>query len=109
MDPKELENELLKSLNESFETQDPLADSSQSEHVPDEYPHWLRLGQLILRMQDGDLEKRYIHRLEKWLMADPEALNYYVQFSWLCAAMYLLYNPHKTCLSDNVVCGKTAQ
>ncbi|MBN2513514.1 MAG: hypothetical protein JXB18_11300 [Sedimentisphaerales bacterium] len=100
MDPKELENELLKSLDESFDVQEPSADSLASDQIPNEFPQWLRLGQLILRMQDGELEKRYLHRLEKWLMADPEAFDYYVQFTWLCTSLYMLYNPRKTWLEQ---------
>jgi len=102
VDPRELENELLKSLDESFEAQDPGADSLSSDQDADENPHWIRLGQLILRMHDGDLEKRYIHRLERWLMADPDALDYYVQFAWLCSCLYMLYNPRKTWQPDTV-------
>jgi len=93
VDPNELEKEFLKSLDESFKGGDPGQDLLSSDQHAVENPHWIRLGQLILRMHDGDLETRYIHRLERWLMADPEALDYYVQFTWLCTSLSLLYNP----------------
>lgn len=57
------------------------------EYVPDKHS---RLGQMILRLQDGDLEQRYVHRLEKWLLADQEALKYYVEFSHLCADLHFM-------------------
>ncbi len=105
MNPKDLENEFLKSFGQPAEQQDASTDSSLDEQT---FGQWLRLGQLILRMQDGDLEQRYIHRLEQWLMADPQALNYYIQFTWICTGLHLLYNPRKSWLSENVACEKTS-
>lgn len=66
---------------------EPLDDEFEQDRVSDKY---LRLGQLILRMQDGDLERRYVLRLEKWLMSDQDAMNYYVEFSEICAGLRMM-------------------
>jgi hypothetical protein len=39
-----------------------------------------RLDVMLLKLQDGDLEERYQHRLEKWLACDQSALRHYVDF-----------------------------
>ncbi len=54
-----------------------------------------RLGQMILRLLDGDLEERYARRLFKWLEADRTCLNYYVEFIHLCIMLKMLYNQDK--------------
>lgn len=52
-----------------------------------------RLGVMILKMQDDRLEKRYVMRLEKWLLSDPEALDFYVDFAQLTAILQLHFHP----------------
>ena len=52
-----------------------------------------RLGTQILRLQDGTLEKRYALRLQQWLLSDPEALQYYVDFATLTALLHLHFQP----------------
>jgi hypothetical protein len=54
-----------------------------------------RLGVMLLKLQDGDLEERYQHRMEKWLACDPNALRYYVDFQQLSALLYLHFNPNR--------------
>lgn len=54
-----------------------------------------RLGVLILKMQDGDLEQRYIRRFEKWLRCDEQALCYYIDFQSISAMLYSHYNKSK--------------
>ncbi len=39
-----------------------------------------RQGAMILQMQDGVLEQRYVHRFEQWLLCDEQALRYYIDF-----------------------------
>ncbi len=51
-----------------------------------------RLGTMILQMQDGVLERRYVHRFEQWLLCDRRALRYYIDFQQLSAALYCHYN-----------------
>lgn len=67
-------------------------ETNQSANDPEEIKR-IRLGQLILRLQDDDLEPKFVRRLEQWLLADRFALNYYVEFSWLCAELHCLFNP----------------
>ena len=56
-----------------------------------------RLGEMILKMQDGHLEQRYISRLGKWLSCDELALRYYVEFNQLSAMLRIFYgNKQKT-------------
>ena len=52
----------------------------------------LRLGEMILKLQDDELEERYFLRMEKWLMCDEKALRHYVEFMQVCAGLYLTYN-----------------
>ena len=52
----------------------------------------LRLGEMILKLQDGELEERYFLRMQKWLMCDEKALQYYVEFMQVCAGLYLTFN-----------------
>lgn len=55
--------------------------------------HKERLGVMILKMQDEVLEPRYVRRLEKWLLSDPKALEYYIDFALLSANLYLHFHP----------------
>lgn len=52
-----------------------------------------RLGIFLLKLLDGVLERRYLLRLEKWLIADPDAQRYYVDFMSLTAMLHLHYHP----------------
>lgn len=52
-----------------------------------------RLGILILKMQDNLLPPRFIRRLEKWLMADRDSLDYYVDFMQLTAMLHFYHKP----------------
>jgi hypothetical protein len=54
-----------------------------------------RLGIMLLKMQDGALEQRYVLRLEKWLMCDKKALRYYVDFQSLTAMLSMHFNPDR--------------
>jgi len=51
-----------------------------------------RLGEMILKMQDGVLEHKYVSRLGKWLSCDERALKYYVEFNQLSAMLRSLYS-----------------
>ena len=53
-----------------------------------------RLGIMLLKLQDGDLETRYIRRLEKWLLTDPIALQFYVDFMNLSALLSFHFQPN---------------
>lgn len=50
-----------------------------------------RLGEMILKMQDGVLEQKYMSRLGKWLSCDEKALRYYVEFNQLSALLRSFY------------------
>jgi hypothetical protein len=52
----------------------------------------LRLGEMILKLQDGELEERYFLRMQKWLMCDEKALRYYLEFMGVCAGLYHNFN-----------------
>lgn len=52
-----------------------------------------RLGILLLKLQDGQLEGKFVHRLEKWLRADPEALEYYLEFMMLSTLLRFHFHP----------------
>lgn len=54
-----------------------------------------RLGMMLLQLQDGELEERYFLRMEKWLLCDPTALRYYVDFQSLTALLHMHFNPQK--------------
>lgn len=54
-----------------------------------------RLGVMLLQMQDGELERRYVLRMEKWLSSDPKALRYYVDFQSLTAMLHIHFNPDR--------------
>lgn len=58
-----------------------------------------RLGILILKMLDGVLERRYMLRLEKWLLVDADARRYYVEFMHLEALLHMHYHPERFKLS----------
>ncbi|MHC4928643.1 MAG: hypothetical protein ACYSOQ_09485 [Planctomycetota bacterium] len=52
-----------------------------------------RLGVLVLKAQDGVLEDRYLKRMEKWLLCDEVAMQYYVDFQSLTAMLSNHFNP----------------
>ena len=54
-----------------------------------------RLGTLLLKMQDGVLEKRSILRMGKWLSCDACALQSYIDFQSLTALLYEHFNKHR--------------
>ena len=74
----------------------PSDSSNDTESVSDKYS---RLGQLILRLQDGDLERRYVLRFEKWLLTDQDALEYYVDFTNICAGLHCMLSKKTSNLS----------
>ena len=92
-----MHDEIDKLQQEVDELVDLCADSGagdlMEEYSPtDEEKKYERLGVMILKMQDGVLEKRYFLRMEKWLLADSEALRYYVDFQQLSAVLYDHFN-----------------
>lgn len=54
-----------------------------------------RLGVMILKIQEGELEQRYMRRLGKWLQCDEQALRYYVDFQRISAMLHFHYNKNK--------------
>lgn len=52
-----------------------------------------RLYVMGLKMQDGNLCSRHIHRFGKWLSCDRQALADYVEFQQLTVLLYEYYNP----------------
>lgn len=66
---------------------------THEEDIPSpEYHKYDPLGIMILKMQDGVLEKRYLLRMEKWLLCDPGALQYYIDFQLLTALLQEHFN-----------------
>ncbi|MEN8127665.1 MAG: hypothetical protein ABFR90_07650 [Planctomycetota bacterium] len=52
-----------------------------------------RLGVMLLQVQDGVLEERYLRRMEKWLLCDKAALRHYVDFQTLTVLLQMHFNP----------------
>ena len=80
-------SQIKEMVREALHTAHNSDSSNDTESVSDKYS---RLGQLILRLQDGDLEKRYVLRFEKWLLTDRDALEYYVDFTNICAGLHCM-------------------
>jgi len=53
------------------------------------------LGTMLLKLQDGELEDRYLLRLEKWLLCDEAAMRYYIDFQSLNAMLSMHFNPDR--------------
>ena len=76
-----------------FEVNELLDLCGETGAIPEESPSedntkYLRLGEMILKAQDGELEQRTLLRMEKWLMCDEQALRYYVDFQNLSVLLY---------------------
>ena len=54
-----------------------------------------QLGIMLLKLQDGALEDRYLLRMEKWLLCDEAAMRYYVDFQSLTAMLHFHFNENK--------------
>lgn len=54
-----------------------------------------KLGYLILRLQDGDLNDRCIQTLGQWLCSDKEALDYYIEFQNLSSLLHGYFNTQR--------------
>ena len=89
MGPEEIEHikSQIDELNESLAELVEPASPKQRRHE--------RLGQLFLRLEDGELPERSFRRLEKRLQTDRDALDYYVDFMNLSAALHLHYHPER--------------
>ncbi|HOK66774.1 MAG TPA: hypothetical protein PK054_08820 [Anaerohalosphaeraceae bacterium] len=88
----EKESEKLQSIQSQIDELNNLL-SEVIEPVPPPSPRLERLGILLLKLQDGVLEDRFVRRLEKWLKADPEAMDYYLDFMMLAALLRLHFHP----------------
>jgi hypothetical protein len=62
-----------------------------NECLPDD--KYSKLGFLLLKLQEGDLEERHFDTLMKWLNSDQEALQYYINFQNLSALLFSHYHP----------------
>ena len=72
--------------------QESLGSAFESEPTDPKARRWERLGVFILKLLDGVLERRYVLRLEKWLLSDAEARQYYVDFMHLTTLLHFYYN-----------------
>lgn len=61
-----------------------------------------RLSEMILKMQDGQLEQRYVSRLGKWLLCDEQALRYYVEFCNLSTMLYMTFSEKQKNMTDEI-------
>lgn len=87
-----LEKEFFEHFKESSKGQQPsdlLPDLFEADDEQDEYAE---LGQLILRMQDGDIKQNEFIRLQQQLMADRGALERYIDHAYLSAGLSILLN-----------------
>ncbi|MCF7954525.1 MAG: hypothetical protein K9M75_01870 [Phycisphaerae bacterium] len=62
-----------------------------------------RLGVMILKMQDGLLEQRYVSRLGKWLSTDENALRYYIEFNQLSAMLSSIYSKKQNKITEELL------
>jgi hypothetical protein len=67
------------------------ADSISFEE-PDGHTDFELLSRWILQAQDGQITQSDFNKLHHCLSTDPEALSYYVDFSWLGAALHHIYS-----------------
>lgn len=87
MDPKDIKElkSQIDSLNDLLsEVVEPESEQSRRQE---------RLAVQLLKLQDGQLDQRIINRLEKWLLADPDSLEYYIDFMMLTALLRLHFHP----------------
>lgn len=54
-----------------------------------------KLGFLLLKLQDNDLEEKHFATLQKWLSCDTEALQYYIEFQNLSSLLFSHYHPER--------------
>ena len=93
-------NEVWLDYITSSKSQDNQDFSGQEDNPMDpEEKKYLCLGEMILRLQDNDLEERYFLRMQKWLLIDPKALNYYCEHIFLCANLYCLFQKKEVTIS----------
>jgi hypothetical protein len=59
---------------------------------PADQTNYEKLGQWILRTQDGAIHQSDFQKLEHCLLTDPHALRYYVEFMWLCAGLHAIFH-----------------
>lgn len=102
----------LDSLNQQVDELNRLIDeTTQPEKVDEDLrsKRNIRLGILILKMQDGALPDPYVHRLGKWLAADASAREYYLEFMELCAMLRFHFQPDLVQKSIAAVTGEKAK
>jgi len=61
-----------------------------------------RLAEMILKMQDGLLEQRYVLRLGKWILSDEKALKYYIEFNQLSAMLRQIYGKNQNKITEEL-------
>ena len=61
-----------------------------------------RLAVMILKMQDGLLEQRYVSRLGKWMSSDEKALKFYVEFNQMSAMLRQIYGKKQTRITEEL-------
>jgi hypothetical protein len=83
---QDYEKEFFKHFESSS---DPLDELFESDQPLDGYE---QLGELILRFQDGVISQEQFNHLEKWILSDKKALEYYVEYAWLFAGLNILLN-----------------
>lgn len=62
-----------------------------------------RLGEMILKMQDGLLEQRYVSRLGKWILSDEKALKFYIEFNQLSAMLRQTYGKNQNKMTEELL------
>lgn len=65
------------------------------EFEPEPLDKFSKIGYLLLRMQDGELEEQQCRIMEEWLSSDQEALKYYAEFQQLNAMLYEYFHPER--------------
>jgi hypothetical protein len=73
-------------LNRTDDTKNP--QNTAPDHTPSpKFTQHLQLGELILRALDDNITPSSFAQLEKWIMENPDALRYYLDYVCLCACL----------------------
>ena len=60
---------------------------------------FLKLGQWILQAQDGVISDSDFYKLQNCLMTDSRAMEFYVDFTEICAGLHTLYHEKQAVLT----------
>ena len=83
---EELNHLCAKGLGHADDTKNP-GNTAPGYTPGHKFTQHLQLGELILRSLDGNITSTSFAQLEKWIMENPDALRYYLDYVCLCACL----------------------